>query len=134
MPALSMTLLAAMLIGQAETTKPAASEEDKAAAAARLEYMKRSAAVYRVTLGDLARTEVKLVEEPVLRLVSVDLGARADIPDVAEVFDFARFLLADQDDQAWERTLADNTRRPRFEAFLRESAGEGDEPMDPARL
>jgi hypothetical protein len=62
-----MTLLAAMLIGQAESTKPAPSDEDKAAAAARLEYMKRSATVYRVTLGDQARTELKLVEEPVLR-------------------------------------------------------------------
>jgi hypothetical protein len=52
----------------------------------------------------------------------------------AEVADFARFLLARQDDQAWERILAEEKRRPRLEAFLRESAAEGDEPLGPERL
>lgn len=51
-----------------------------------------------------------------------------------EVADFARFLLARQDEEAWERILADERPRPRLEAFLRESAAEGDEPLDPARL
>jgi len=36
---------------------------------------------------------LRVIEEPVLRLVSVDLGARADISDLAEVFDFARDYL-----------------------------------------
>jgi hypothetical protein len=39
-----------------------------------------------------------------------------------EVADFARFLLARQDDEKWERTVADERPRPRLEAFLRESA------------
>ncbi|RYD33145.1 MAG: UTP--glucose-1-phosphate uridylyltransferase [Verrucomicrobiaceae bacterium] len=36
---------------------------------------------------------LRVIEEPVLRLVSVDLGARADINNLAEVFDFARDYL-----------------------------------------
>ena len=36
---------------------------------------------------------LRVIEEPVLRLVSVDLGARADITDLAEVFDFAKDYL-----------------------------------------
>ena len=51
-----------------------------------------------------------------------------------EVADFARFLLARQQDEAWERTLAETRRRPRLEAFLKESAAEGDEPLDMHRL
>jgi hypothetical protein len=52
----------------------------------------------------------------------------------AELVDFARFLLARQDDESWERRLGDTKRRPRLESFLRESASEGDEPLDPNRL
>ncbi|MBX0328433.1 UTP--glucose-1-phosphate uridylyltransferase [Oscillochloris sp. ZM17-4] len=33
---------------------------------------------------------LRVIDEPVLRLTSVDLGASADITDLAEVFDFAR--------------------------------------------
>ncbi|GDY20334.1 hypothetical protein LBMAG56_16790 [Verrucomicrobiota bacterium] len=51
-----------------------------------------------------------------------------------EVADFARFLLARQDDEAWEQRLAQSQPRPRLDAFLRETAAEGDEPLDPARL
>ncbi|HWQ13701.1 MAG TPA: hypothetical protein VNL77_12930, partial [Roseiflexaceae bacterium] len=36
---------------------------------------------------------VRVIDEPVLRLTSVDLGATADITDLAEVFDFARDYL-----------------------------------------
>ncbi|HEV7404490.1 MAG TPA: UTP--glucose-1-phosphate uridylyltransferase [Chthoniobacteraceae bacterium] len=36
---------------------------------------------------------LRVIEEPVLRLVSVDLGARADIIDLNEVFDFAKDYL-----------------------------------------
>lgn len=49
----------------------------------------------------------------------------------SEVVDFARFLLARQDDEAWERRLAYPEARPRLEAFLRDSAAEGDERFDP---
>jgi hypothetical protein len=51
-----------------------------------------------------------------------------------ELADFARFLLARQDDEAWERRLASPQARPRLEAFLHDSAAEGDEPLDPNRL
>ncbi len=51
-----------------------------------------------------------------------------------EVADFARFLLARQGDEAWERILSEEKTRPRLEAFLRETAAEGDEPLDPSRL
>ena len=36
---------------------------------------------------------LRVIEEPVLRLVSVDLGATADITNLAEVFDFAKDYL-----------------------------------------
>ena len=36
---------------------------------------------------------LRVIEEPVLRLVSVDLGARADISQLSEVFDFAKDYL-----------------------------------------
>jgi hypothetical protein len=36
---------------------------------------------------------LRVIEEPVLRLVSVDLNARADIPNLSEVFDFAKDYL-----------------------------------------
>ncbi len=52
----------------------------------------------------------------------------------AEVADFARFLLARQAEEVWERILAEEKGRPRLEAFLRESAAEGDEPLDINRL
>ena len=51
------------------------------------------------------------------------------------VADFARFLLARQGDEAWDRIMADTTPRPRLESFLRDSAAEGGEqPLDPNRL
>jgi Protein of unknown function (DUF2281) len=52
----------------------------------------------------------------------------------SEVVDFARFLLAQQDDEKWERIVADPTPRPRLAAFLEESAREADEPLDADRL
>jgi hypothetical protein len=52
----------------------------------------------------------------------------------AEVADFARYLLARQDDEAWEQRLAAPHTRPRLDSFLRASAAEGDEPLDPNRL
>ncbi len=51
-----------------------------------------------------------------------------------EVADFARFLLARQHDEAWEQRLAYPSPRPRLDAFLRESAAEGDAPLDPTQL
>ena len=42
----------------------------------------------------------------------------------AEVTDFARFLLARQDDERWEQLIASPQRQPKLDAFLRESAAE----------
>jgi hypothetical protein len=50
------------------------------------------------------------------------------------VADFARFLLARQADEAWEERVAYPQRRPRLDAFLRDAATEGDEPLNPGRL
>jgi hypothetical protein len=52
----------------------------------------------------------------------------------SELADFARFLLTRQDEEAWERRLAFPQARPRLDAFLRDSAAEGDEPLDLKRL
>jgi hypothetical protein len=52
----------------------------------------------------------------------------------AEVVDFARFLLSQEDDERWERLVAAPARRPRLDEFLRASAAEGDEAFDPSRL
>lgn len=51
-----------------------------------------------------------------------------------EVADFARFLAARQDDDRWEALLAYPVTRPQLDAFLRESATEGESPLDPSRL
>ncbi len=51
-----------------------------------------------------------------------------------EVTDFARFLLAQQDDERWEELLDDPRPRPKLEAFVRESLTEGSEPLDIERL
>jgi hypothetical protein len=51
-----------------------------------------------------------------------------------EVADFARFLLARQAEERWEQIVDSPTRRPKLDAFLKESAKEGAEPLDPDRL
>jgi len=52
----------------------------------------------------------------------------------AEVADFARFLLARQEDERWEQLLASTDPRPKLDAFLRESANEPATPLDVDRL
>ena len=42
--------------------------------------------------------------------------------------------LAGLDDERWEQLLNDPRPRPKLEAFLRESAAEGELPLDPSRL
>jgi hypothetical protein len=51
-----------------------------------------------------------------------------------EVVDFARFLLAKAGDDRWEELIASPERRPKLDAFLKESASKGDEPLDVRRL
>jgi hypothetical protein len=52
----------------------------------------------------------------------------------AEVADFARFLLAREGDERWEQIIAEAKPRPKLEAFLKESAAEGSQPLDLDRL
>ena len=52
----------------------------------------------------------------------------------AEVTDFARFLLARQDDERWEELITSPERRPKLDAFLRDSAAEPSTPLDHSRL
>jgi hypothetical protein len=47
-----------------------------------------------------------------------------------EIADFARFLLARQEDEAWESRIAYPKNRPRLDAFLRDAAAEGDELLN----
>lgn len=63
---LRLPLLAAICF-QAAIAKPGEEADDKQAAADRLEYMKRSAAVYRITLDDETKTELALDANPALR-------------------------------------------------------------------
>ncbi len=42
--------------------------------------------------------------------------------------------LAGMDDDHWEQLINDPRPRPKLEAFLRESAAEGESPLDPSRL
>jgi len=42
--------------------------------------------------------------------------------------------LAGVDDDRWEEIINDPTPRPKLEAFMRESAAEGESPLDPSRL
>lgn len=51
-----------------------------------------------------------------------------------EVADFARFLLARQDDEQWESRIGDSKPRPKLDAFLRESSAESDQAFDFQRL
>jgi hypothetical protein len=70
-------------------------------------------------------------------------GATAEIIEVCEalpvekrleVIDFARFLLQQQGDDRWEKLISQDKARPRLDAFLKETAAEGDEPFDLSRL
>jgi len=52
----------------------------------------------------------------------------------AAVVDFARFLLAKHEDDAWERTIADPRPRPKLDEFVRAAVAEGIEPLDVNKL
>lgn len=69
------------------------------------------------------------------------LAICGQLPDAerAEVADFARFLLAkhkdaQDQDEAWERTIADGRRRPKLDEFVRAAMAEGSEPLDPEAI
>jgi hypothetical protein len=52
----------------------------------------------------------------------------------SEVADFARFLLAQQGDDAWERLINSPKRRPRLEAFMEAALREGGDELDVKKL
>ncbi|HUS35295.1 MAG TPA: hypothetical protein VM680_08095 [Verrucomicrobiae bacterium] len=52
----------------------------------------------------------------------------------SEVADFARFLLAQQGDEAWEQLLNSAMRRPRLEVFMEASLREGHDVLDVKKL
>jgi len=52
----------------------------------------------------------------------------------AEVADFARFLLAKHEDDAWEVAIADPRPRPKLDQFARGALAEGSESLDPDKL
>ena len=52
----------------------------------------------------------------------------------SEVADFARFLLSQQSDDAWERLINSPQRRPRLESFMETSLREGDQELDMTKL
>lgn len=64
----------------------------------------------------------------------VDICERLPEAQRVEVADFARFLLARNEDAAWEQTLTDGKQRPRLEEFLKASKAEGSDPMSLERL
>jgi hypothetical protein len=47
-----------------------------------------------------------------------------------EVTDFARFLLARESDEAWERILGDPNGHPKLDAFVKDALAEGSESLD----
>ena len=51
-----------------------------------------------------------------------------------ELADFARFLLARQDDERWEQIIADSKPRPKLQDFLKRSKQEGSQPLDMDQL
>jgi len=42
--------------------------------------------------------------------------------------------LAHQDDEQWERIIADPRRRPKLEAFVKEALSEGSEPLENSKI
>ena len=64
----------------------------------------------------------------------VDICESLSVEKRTAVAEFARFLLSRTDDERWEQLISDPTRRPKLEAYVRESASEADEPMNLKRL
>jgi hypothetical protein len=87
--------------------------------------------------------EGRLADIPHLGYRTTMSGATAEIVEVcealpeekrSEVIDFARFLLSQVDEHRWESLISDTKPRPRLEEFLKASAQEADEALDPAKL
>ena len=62
-----LAVLMMTLAGQTQTPAPSQPDDEKEASAARLKYMKQSATVYDIRLGNDRKTQLKLLPEPVLR-------------------------------------------------------------------
>jgi hypothetical protein len=100
---------------------------------------KRASAIPSTASADASRLEFLAVNG-----YEIDMSINAEeimrvwgalpVDKQSELADFARFLLARQDDEAWERRIAYPQPRARLDAFLRDSAADGDEPLDPQSL
>jgi hypothetical protein len=55
-------------------------------------------------------------------------------PQRAEVADFARFLLAKQADEAWDRAVGEAGPRPALRQFVKDSLAEGSGPLNPDEM
>ena len=67
MATLISAVLLATLAGQTHSPAPSQTDDEKQDSAARLQYMKQSAAVYEIRLGNEKKAQLKLLPEPVLR-------------------------------------------------------------------
>jgi len=94
-------------------------------------------------MSGIQEIEGRLADIPHLGYGTSMSGATAEIVEVcealpeekrSEVIDFARFLLSQVDEHRWESLISDTKPRPRLEEFLKASAQEADEALDPAKL
>ncbi len=67
MATFTSAFLLAILAGQTQPPNAAQTDDEKAAADARLQYMKQSAGVYEIRKDDDSKVRLKLIAEPVLR-------------------------------------------------------------------
>ncbi len=67
MPSALSAIVLAMLLGQTEPSAPTKADDEKKVAAARLLYMKKSATVYDIRLGEEKKISMNVVPEPALR-------------------------------------------------------------------
>lgn len=88
--------------------------------------------LYTAALAEMEKSLYGFAMSTVQEIVQVCEALPED--KQVELVDFARFLLARQSDEAWERRLSYSQPRPRLDAFLQESAAESDEPLDMNRL
>jgi hypothetical protein len=65
-------------------------------------------------------------------MVADEKRITAELKSARERGDLTRFT--GREDEVWESRIAHPKNHPRLESFLRESAAEGDQPLDPNRL
>jgi hypothetical protein len=89
-----------------------------------------------LTRGEAARFQIQ--SEQIIQRVVSPADIIKELPKLSDeerraIIDKLREL-SQLDDERWEKLLNDPTPRPKLEAFVRESAAEGESPLDPSRL